>query len=143
MLFASHAILAGTIGSKINSPMPAFLVGVILHFILDAMPHYDTTDGGKFTFRQNALIGADLIIFAIIILWLRPTSHAFWWGALGGILPDILDYCPIWKKKLRGTGFGKFFHKLHEGVHWHSAGPFLGIMAQIAVIIISIYLYRR
>ena len=143
MLFSVHATAAGAVGEYVRNPILAFLLGIIIHFILDSIPHYDTTDDGKLTPRQLAFVGIDFIIFVLLLIfvikpgfsWLSP----FWWGAFGGVLPDLLDNVPFWQKAFRRTKFGKKFHHFHEKIQSIKIGPMPGILIQILFLAISVY----
>lgn len=143
MLIAAHAIAAGTVGTYISNPILAFLLGIILHFVLDFVPHYDTTDEGKFTPRQIALILTDFLLFLLIIIFvIKPSDPSFWWGAFGGIFPDFLDINPLWNKAFRKTAFGKSFHKFHEKIQRYRASFVPGISVQMLVILISLWMAK-
>lgn len=147
MLVAAHIITAGYVGERIGNPFLAFLVGVIIHFLLDAVPHYDTTDNGKVTKRQLVLSITDLIIGILLIVFLFKADlslkSSFFWGALGGIFPDILDNIPFWQNAFRSTSFGKRFHKFHDGIQKITLPPIPGLFLQIILIMIISYFYLR
>jgi hypothetical protein len=135
MLTASHSITAGAIGMAIGDPVLAFLLGIVIHFLLDAIPHWDTTDEGELTFRQWAVVFFDLFIaLAIIFLLIRPEiswRSPFIWGAIGGVLPDFFDLNPLWKNAFRRTVIGKQMHYYHEKIQKKSAPMMLGIAVQV------------
>jgi hypothetical protein len=145
MLIASHIIVAGYVGEMIGNPFLAFLVGIIIHFLLDSIPHYDTTDNGKITKRQLALTVTDGFVGIILIVFLLKADlglkSPFFWGAFGGIFPDILDNVPFWQKAFRNTVFGKKFHKFHEDIQSVRLAPVPGLLVQAIVIVIFLYLY--
>lgn len=138
MLIASHMLVAGYIGERIGNPILAFLVGIIIHFLLDSIPHYDTTDDGKFTPRQIALLVVDGVIGLVIVYYILLGNNfntSYISGAIGGLAPDIFDNSPFWKKAFRKTTFGKKLHMLHESVHGEQPSLFFGITIQILIII--------
>lgn len=131
----------------IGNPFLAFFIGFVLHFILDAIPHFDTTDGGKITKRQIALLVADAVLGLLILIYLFLNSNhqiSFIFGVFGGLLPDILDNVPWWEDKFRSSKFGKSFHRFHESIQSIKVKPFLGLPIQYVIIIISIciFLYK-
>ena len=137
MLIASHSLVSGYVGEKLGNPFLAFLVGIMLHFILDAIPHYDTTDKGKMTLRQILLIVVDgLIGFWIVCLYCSKMglNYSFIAGVIGGLLPDIFDNSPLWSKKFRNTKHGHKLHQLHQAMHGKQFSAILGILIQIAII---------
>lgn len=144
MLFSAHFIAGGAVGEAINNPIAAFLIGIFVHFILDSIPHYDTTDKGKFTFRQYVLVFGDMIVGACIIFSLIKSgtvlSLSFFAGAIGGVFPDFFDNIPFWKKRFIKTKFGKKYHLFHEFVQQSSKGISMvwGLATQIGIILLSL-----
>lgn len=139
MLIASHMLVAGYVGERIGDPVLAFFVGIIIHFLLDLVPHYDTTDDGKFTFRQISLLVIDGIIGLVIVYQVLLGNNfnaSYIAGAIGGLVPDILDNSPFWKKAFRRTIFGKKLHLLHKLVHGKQPIIYLGLSIQIIIIIV-------
>ncbi|MFA5927610.1 MAG: hypothetical protein WCT32_03510 [Patescibacteria group bacterium] len=141
MLLTPHTIFAGTVGEISGNPLVALTLGILSHFLLDALPHYDTTDGGKFTPRQIGVIVIDFIclVTIMLIVWmgLNPGT-AFWFGALGGTIPDLLDNVPFWNKKFRSTIIGKAFHAFHDRIQKDEVGVWIGLLSQLIIICLSI-----
>lgn len=145
MLFTPHTLLGGAIGMEVNNIPLAFILGFISHFILDFIPHFDTTDNGKFTLRQNLIIGIDLMIGGFLLWHYWSTldfNMVFFFGALGAIAPDLLDIVPFWNKDFRKTKFGKIFHDFHEKVQKIKVGPFLGSLTQLVVLLLALYMLK-
>ncbi|MFA7243942.1 MAG: hypothetical protein WC080_01480 [Patescibacteria group bacterium] len=112
-----------------------------MHFILDSIPHFDTTDDGKFTLRQNVLILLDILIGVVLfVIFYDKISHpvAFISGAFGCLLPDILDVAPFWKKNFQKTWFGDKMHYVHDKIQAIKIGPFLGLSIQAIFIAFSV-----
>ena len=147
MLFAVHATAAGAAGQFIGNPPLAFLAGIILHFILDSIPHYDTTDNGKLTTRQVALVGIDAAIFVFLVIFIiKPVfvwSSPFWWGAFGGVLPDLFDCVPFWDKAFQRTRFGKKFHRFHNKIQSIKLSFIPGILIQVCLLAVSVYFLMK
>lgn len=138
MLIASHLLVAGYVGERIGDPFLAFCVGILLHFILDAIPHYDTVDQGKFTLRQYLLVIIDGIIgltIAYFYLSEKGINNSFIFGALGGLLPDILDNSPFWSKQFQKTKFGRIFHSLHKKIQFEQPSPLIGLSMQVVIVV--------
>ncbi len=146
MLIATHTIVSGVVGDYIGNPFLAFLTGIFLHLILDYIPHYDTTDKGKFTLRQISFIIADFLLALVIILIIKPDlsfNSSFLWGAIGGNLIDIIDNNPLIQKTVRSNKLGKSLDKLHVSLQRKKIGPLPGILIQYfitAVFIVISYL---
>lgn len=145
MLIASHIITAGYVGERIGNPFLAFLVGVVIHFLLDAVPHYDTTDNGEITKKQLVLLITDGAIGILLIIFLLKADlglkSPFFWGVFGGIFPDILDNVPFWQGAFRNTIIGGKFHKFHDRIQKISLPPMPGLLLQIIIVMIFSYLY--
>lgn len=147
MLAANHTVVAGVVGSYFGNPFLAFLIGIIIHFILDAVPHYDTTDNGKITFRQMVLVIVDFLIGLFIVFYIMHVKLSFGspfvWGAIGGNLPDIFDNVPFWNENFRRTKIGKRIHNFHELIHSKvfDRKPVLGLLSQYLIIALFIWIY--
>lgn len=142
MLLGAHLIAGATAGEYVNNPYLAFAAGIILHFILDAVPHYDTTDDHKLTFRQITLVAIDGIVgFAVLYFCYRDFSiHkiSYLAGALGGIFPDLLDNVPFWEKAFQKTFFGKKFHQFHARMQQFDLKPIPGLAIQYIIIVVAV-----
>lgn len=145
MLFAAHSISAGVLGEALGNPVLAFFVGCILHLLLDTIPHFDTTDDGEFTPRQWAVVLVDLAIGLILLIFVMRIEVSlrspFIWGIIGGNVPDLLDNVPFWRNHFRNTRPGKRFHRFHEWLQYKGASIFWGILTQVFIILISIFVY--
>ena len=80
MIGAVHAAVGAGIGSLCKSKSAAFVAGVVSHLIADAAPHKDLSPKIELPLVAGAVLG--------IGLWRGLRSPEFW-GALGGIAPDI------------------------------------------------------
>lgn len=138
MIIAVHTIVSGVVGEEINNPLLAFVAGIILHFFFDFLPHYDSTDGGKWTGRQFIFTCVDFVLTLSLLLFIKsPISFnsPFWWGVLGGNMIDVFDNTPFWQESFRTSRWGSKVHGLH--VYFHSKKRpdiVLGILFQIAII---------
>jgi hypothetical protein len=142
MLLGTHLITGAVAGEYLDNPFLAFAAGFILHFIIDAIPHFDTTDNDKMTFRQMALIFVDGIIGIIIVFYCYKDfsvhKMSYLAGALGGILPDILDNVPFWEKSFQKSTFGRNFHNLHKWVQSIKLSPIPGLAIQYLIIAVAV-----
>ncbi len=89
MMSLTHAPAGALAGRFIPNPFLAFLAGVILHFIMDKIPHF----WPKRKKNKNIQIAIDTIFSAMFIIGLylfpatRNTSMIV--GALGGVSVDF------------------------------------------------------
>ncbi|MDO8444171.1 MAG: hypothetical protein Q7S80_01540 [bacterium] len=142
MILTAHLIAGGAAGELVGNPAGAFLAGIILHFILDAIPHYDTVDKiPHFSRRQVFFTTTEIIIGILILLFVikLPLNRSilnsnFAWGALGGLAPDLLDNVPFWEDRFVATKFGRKFHHFHHAIHKKQPGIVVGMATQIITI---------
>lgn len=89
MLSLTHASAGALAGEFIPNPYLAFIVGVILHLIMDKIPHLWPTD----KFHQNVMIMIDVVlsIFFLVGLYIFPETRnlSMIAGALGGLSVDF------------------------------------------------------
>ncbi len=109
MFITVHAAAAAVIGKKVTNPYLAFILGFVLHFVGDIIPHGDEQLGKKFfgldisnifqpetKLKFMALYGSlDACALVIFLLFLFrnftfANSDSVTWAMIGGILPDIL-----------------------------------------------------
>jgi len=141
MLFTAHMLSSGVAGETVGNAFWAILLGIVVHFIMDSIPHYDTTDDGKFTFRQILLAGIDLSFGCIIIFLISinlSLSSYFYFGAVAGLLPDFLSLVPPVKRLTERFAIGRKFQAFHGDIQKIKIKPILGILVQIAIWVLSI-----
>lgn len=144
MLVTTHTITGGVVGEIVSNPILAFVMGTILHFVFDAIPHYDKTDDGKWSWRQILLVVLDFSATLYILFLIRPTlsfASPFWWGAFGGFWPDLIDNVPFWGPFVIKTKLGKKYHKFHEGLHKVQPSFLAGMIIQIAIIAVVLVIH--
>jgi hypothetical protein len=100
MLLSVHATVGAVIGANVSTPLLAFVLGFISHFILDIIPHGDEAliKAYRNDFKNRGMLY--LIIFdlasTIILLFLLFYSQKLnftpivLWGILGGVIPDVM-----------------------------------------------------
>ncbi|HUP26260.1 MAG TPA: hypothetical protein VM124_01275 [Candidatus Limnocylindrales bacterium] len=137
MLVTSH-ILAGAALGTLFSNRPGgvvigFGVGVLSHYILDAVPHWERLFGPHYnnTLSKNhhdwprhiLVQGAmDLLVGVVLLRYFafqanRPLAQAIFWGGIGGALPDIIDNAPFWSHMTKNLPFLKITMRVHRRVH--------------------------
>lgn len=171
MVLFTHAVVGGALGAVTRShPVLAFFVGFVSHFVLDALPHWDyplessrqheSGDHlqGDFVLDHRFLfdlikIGTDLLLgFVIVYLFfsadiLRPSTfltQGTFWGMVGGVLPDFLQFAYYKIKREPLTTLQKFHIKVHTDRRFHGQhilGPLLQVLFVTIVLVIS-YFFR-
>jgi hypothetical protein len=157
MIGTGHLLIGGAVGVGASLLLPAPLAvpvalgaGVLSHHLLDFIPH---TDGA--TFCPDAqrpvpgLIAGFVTIEILIGLALTGvlyfsyhTKLAFVAGALGGILPDLLDEVPLWQHRFRRTPVGRLWHRWHLRLHCPSMADawLAGVVVDVGVIAAGLWL---
>lgn len=149
MLIAAHLITSGALGDFVGTPAAAFAFGLASHYALDAIPHYDTTDNGDFTKRQVVLLAIDGIVGVALLMIManRATNYpCLFWGAFGGILPDLLSNIPKIKDRLNKLPILKQhyqFHKFVQHIYKKKVGPAFGLTVQYVIIILMLILFFK
>lgn len=125
----THTVVGGMTAGRLINPVGAFFGGVISHIILDAVPHHD--------YKETVWGVLDVFLSVCIILfslW-RPGLFppAFFWGGLGGALPDL----EVAIRHLSGKDIRPLFPS-HSGLTPHSslAWP-AGFWIQVGVVVVS------
>jgi hypothetical protein len=127
MILTGHLLIGGAIGVVATSQFPSpwavplsFGLGVFSHHLLDLLPH---TDAATFWPDPRKVPGFAVLLVTLEVLAglgttgtlfvAQHTTCAFVAGALGGILPDLLDEMPLWQERFRTSRLGSAWH------HWH------------------------
>lgn len=147
MIISVHIISGGVTGELLGNPVLAFWAGIILHFILDAIPHFDNflDEECHWNRKQTISTSLDILLSIGLLIFLRPAltiNNAFWWGAFGGVLPDLIDNIPIIRDYLLHNKIVQKYHAFHEATHIiKKPGLIFGFSTQIATIAIFVALH--
>ena len=169
MVLTTHAVVGGALAAFAHAgPAPAFALGFLSHFLLDAIPHWDyfhlmksfeSNGAGKLGFsvklskslmRDILFILTDIslgLILVFLFFLRRGFDYEFSslitdpviWGALGAMFPDFLQL--VYSKFPREPF--KSLQKFAEFIH---ADPtkmqpfFLGFTSQVVLMAFVIYL---
>jgi len=132
MFISVHAAVAMVVGKTVASSPLAFILGFVLHFVLDIIPHGDEKLGKKFfgievgkfkqhdDFKPLALYGSLDACFLGIFLAFMFKNFEFVradnvvWAIFGGIIPDVL----VAFYKLYNIKPLKWFYDLHNANHF-------------------------
>jgi len=150
MIISAHMIAGGVLGEAVQNPFVAFFLGIVLHFVLDAIPHFDNLldDDEKWNYKQVIFLILDFILLFVLYFYVlklplvsRILNTSFFFGAFGGIFPDILDNVPFWSDKFRNSAIGSRVHLFHDKIQLKKVNPVLGLLTQAIVIYLSIAAY--
>lgn len=159
MLLASHIIVSGILGAKTGNYFLAGAIGLISHYALDAIPHWDyyispefesraKNEGWrflkeKFFIKELTKISIDISIgLVLVFIFLKNLDGvnliSVFISVFFGVLPDplqLLYHVSHWKFLKSNYDFQATIQKIKPGF-W------TGIFTQIAVIIL-VFLVSR
>lgn len=98
MALTTHLLVGAAIGSQVHSLAAIFILGLISHFVLDRLPHWDYAGNldqeikrhlPKFILKTSVdfLLGS---LFIYLNFKNSPVQTYVLWGAFSSILPDGL-----------------------------------------------------
>lgn len=144
MILSPHMIAGSAIASRIESYSLILILGVLVHFALDMLPHWDYLE-----FDLNKISAAKYRIFlvevatdilaGIILIWLifgLSSWQIIFWGAFCGALPDGMVFLNhLTKQKfLTLVKFKKFHDSIHFNTEINKKIPVWGrIFAEIVI----------
>lgn len=91
MLVTNHVLSGALIGAAVRRPVPAFVLGVASHFVLDTVPHWGKFGGGSGMLRVAVPDGlAGLAVIGVVTAVApRDRRLAVLAGMSGAALPDM------------------------------------------------------
>ncbi len=168
MLVVPHLIFGAALGQAVNdlpgATVLAFGLGVASHYFLDSLPHWERLVGYKGSdfdparpaseWPRGYLIHAtiDVILAALLLvylMWRVPHGQFYqnpvFWGALGAVLPDLLDNVPFWSGKIANWPIFKQERYIHRYFHITDESQqhmpkYLGLVTQIAVFLFGAWI---
>ncbi len=139
MPITPHMLVGVAIGTQSPSLLIAFCLGLVSHYLLDALPHWDYLHKVEITRPEHLKkIGLDFILGAMIVSALTWPFHQKLFilaGVAGALLPDFSQLIYVnfkikWLKPLS---------RLHKKMHLYDELPFrLGFPAVFIVSLIAI-----
>ena len=149
MFLTVHASAGIYIGTVITNPWLAFILAIISHLILDAVPHGDENIG-KETDKKKKIIKLSIIAFVdtlgVVILYYFLTSYfitpspAIILGIIGSIMPDYLwGVYELTKNKILGWISIHILSYFHNILHTRVSLP-VGMLIQALTLLFFITL---
>ncbi len=139
MFITPHMLVGAAIGVKASNPWTAFCFGLLSHYLIDFLPHWDYLKEIRINKLEDFLkIFLDFIIGTIMVLflvWNLPNKLIIAIAVVSALLPDFLEF--IYKNfKVKQLQFlSDFHHKIHFWKHLSFAQ---GIPAILTVSTIAI-----
>lgn len=121
MLVTNHVLSGAVIGGAVRRPVPAFVLGVTSHFVLDAVPHW-----GKWGSRRRFLrvavpdgLAGLAAIGAFTAIAPPDRRLAVLAGMAGAALPDIDKPSKLWFGR---SPFPRAVDKFHTRIQHEAPG---------------------
>lgn len=154
MLIAPHIIVGAVVGNYVDSVFWVIVLSVLSHFILDAIPHYDsgTIHSGEkevvFDKRDWALESLDFVVSLIVFIYAYNVTHGNWLviiGMLATFLVDVFDKIFLIRIKNGKLTFAiksknsviKFLNEIHKKVNFKLEPKYwyIGVITQVIILI--------
>ncbi len=165
MVLSTHAIIGSAMATLMPTfPLTGFVLACVSHFATDAIPHWDYKLRSKNDDESNFLnddmqasgrdfmidlakIGLDLALgFALSILiwgwWFGLPLTIILLGAVGGVLPDFLQFAYFKIRREPLTSLQRFHHWIHAKLRLKGRfvlGPILQALIVIIFIVLNYY----
>lgn len=143
MLRTPHFLAGAVVASKVSVFWPAAIMALVVHFVLDAIPHKDTI-GGVHINTKNIILNIVDVIFALglffILIRKDLWGYAFTIGIIS-VLPDIIELPGLIWSQWFELPIIKQYHYWHTEVLQYSKQEvnwFWGLLPQIILIIFLI-----
>jgi len=144
MIITPHMLVGAAIGLHSENIGTAFLFGLISHYALDFLPHWEYLSEAKISKINDALkIFLDFFIgflTVLILTWNDPGKTIIAFAIFGSLLPDVL--CFLSKMY---DGFGSKILKAHFNFHsklhyFKNLSFWQGLPASLIVLVVSFFL---
>jgi hypothetical protein len=146
----NHALTGALLGLTISEPLIALPAALVSHFVLDAIPHHGTADGGEWlsakSFRYSLYIDASLCFLLVMLLAIRRPQYwitaAF--CAFLGAAPDLLSF-NRYLATLRHKPFKPgLYSRLAHNIQWFERpiGAVVEVAWCVAAVILLVPLVR-
>lgn len=125
MTATNHALTGAIIGLTIAQPVPAMILAVLSHFVLDAIPHFkvDQPDEKllKTAWFRNYLVTEALFCFLLVVA-LYMTQPTYWFVpavcAFLAAAPDLLSINKYLKTRQGKKWQPGLYTKFAGGIQW-------------------------
>ena len=147
MLSLTHAITGAFIASKIGNPLISIPLITASHFLEDYIPHWDFFVGTNHQEKNKYLallqellidLPLSLLLVYLIFSFRQPFSYLPYLGWFFALLPDFLEF-PYKFLNFSRFNIGKV-HSLHKVLHTSNNKVILGLLPQMAIILLILLL---
>ena len=145
MLYFIHGIVGAVFGSYFSNIWVIILLGILSHFILDMVPHWDGVFDKKLFAKKGKLSVSRKMLYTRIIDGLFTICLVVYFasnklvliGILTSLIPDLIKifyFTPLRRSKIY-LGYLKFHSKIQKEVDWK-----LGLLTQAIVLVLALIL---
>jgi hypothetical protein len=124
MTLTTHATMGALVGHASGNPVSAFIIGFIVHLLVDMIPHGDCALSDNYRVHKKnrktavAYVMTDAVIAIFFVLFLFDSKDIisirnFTWGIVGSVLPDLM----VGFYEITKTKYLKWFFNLHFWFH--------------------------
>jgi hypothetical protein len=141
-----HLLLGGIIGEEFHSLFAIFILGLLSHFILDLIPHWDgyfdkrgfEKNGRAEILRKDVIIHLLDVVFVVIAFTFFVDTKAIAVGCFAAVLPDLvkLGYFTPLKRNKNFKRYLKFHSKIQKDVSLKRGLLIQAILIVLLVIIL-------
>lgn len=141
MLVTTHVLAGAAVGALVRRPVAAFGLGVMSHFVMDAVPHWGSGDDHDYFMTvavRDGLAGLTALAGSTA-LSPRDRRWAVLAGAIGAATPDLdkpfteLTGRPLWPGPVNA------FHAAIQRESPHRMRRELGLLAVTAAIMLAAF----
>ena len=148
MIATNHALTGAIIGLTVAQPVPAMLLAVLSHFVLDALPHFKVNQPEdkllKSTWFRNYLVVEALLCFSLVVVlfiarpayWFVPALCAFLAAA-----PDLLSFNKYLKTRRGQPWKPGWYVKFAGGIQWFQRP--IGAVVEIVWFVMAVIVLAR
>lgn len=100
MLLSVHTAVGAVIGENISSPLFAFVLGFLSHYILDMIPHGDEeiVKAYRQDFKNRGILyliifdlfSTAILLFLVFYFQKISFNPSVVWGIIGAVIPDFM-----------------------------------------------------
>lgn len=127
MILSTHFVTGAAVASYTDSPAVLIAGAIILHFLLDLIPHWEYVNRlselkKRIPYLLIDIVSGPMVIFiAILVLFGFNLENLYWFflGGLASMLPDSLTFLYIIFPK---NNLLKNFYRFHNWVHLLTTG---------------------
>lgn len=149
MILTPHILIGALVGAQSANPIAALVFGIVSHYLLDQIPHWEY-DVEKIEQKASGLkivkpwlkIALDVLFPVFVIGWLAPNEQILlisWAGAIGGALPDFLQFL---RWRIPSSKILLWHKTFHDNNHTKTElGLSDGLVSYIIILVLFFALY--